>query len=156
MTIRAVEPWTLGPLDAFVREVQARLVLLMTPAGQVLAQWGFSRAVDVMAAAALGAGIVASTGELARLLGQRPFAAVGHEGRDLGIYLGNLVTGRGPLVTFVVYPLDTSSLGIVQLFFEQFAAELQEASPKEPTTKQVLAADFERELVESLNALFGR
>ena len=89
MTARAVEPWAVAPVDAFVHEVQARLVLVMTPAGQVLAQWGFARAVDVMSAAAL-------------------------------------------------------------------AADLQEASPKEPATKQVLAADFERELADSLNALFGR
>ncbi len=156
MTARAVEAWTLAPLTVFVGEVQARLVLLMTPVGQVLAQWGFTRAVDVMSAAALGAGIMASTQELARQIGQRPFPAVGHEGREYGIFLASLATARGPLVTLVVYPLDVSSLGIVRLFFEQFAADLQTASPKEPVVEQVLAADFERELADSLNALFGR
>ena len=156
MTARAVEPWAVAPVDAFVHEVQARLVLVMTPEGQVLAQWGFSRAVDVMSAAALAAGIVASTGEIARLLGQRPFALLNHEGERTGIFLGGFPTGRGPLVALVIYPLDASSVGIVQLFFEQLAADLQEASPKEPATKQVLAADFERELADSLNALFGR
>jgi len=69
MTTRAVEPWILEPLVKFVKEAGARLVLLMTPAGQVLAQHGFSRAVDVMAAAALGAAIMASTDEIARQLG---------------------------------------------------------------------------------------
>ena len=42
MTARAVESWTLQPLTDFVREASVRLVLLMTPAGQVLAQSGFS------------------------------------------------------------------------------------------------------------------
>ena len=46
----------------------------MTPAGQVLAQHGFSRAVDVMSAAALGAAIMATTEEIARQLRQPPFA----------------------------------------------------------------------------------
>jgi hypothetical protein len=156
VTARAVEPWVLAPVNAFVGEVQARLVLVMTPAGQVLAQWGFARAVDVMSAAALAVGIVASTGELARLLGQRPFAVLNHEGTQTGIFLGSFRTGRGPLVALVVYPLDVSSVGIVQLFFEQLAADLQEASPKEPVAKPVLAGDFERELADSLNALFGR
>lgn len=156
MTARAVEQWTLAPINAFVTEVQARLVLLMTPAGQVLAQWGFARAVDVMSAAALGAAIMASTGELARMLGQRPFAALNHQGETRGIYLGGFVTGRGPLVALVVYPLEVSSLGLVQLFFEQLAADLQAASPREPAAQRVLAADFERELSDSLNALFGR
>ena len=156
MTVRAVEQWTMAPLNAFVTEVQARLVLLMTPAGQVLAQWGFARAVDVMTSAALGAGIMASTGELARMLGQRPFAALNHQGQRYGIYLGACATGRGPLVALVVYPLDVSSLGLVQLFFEQLTADLKAASPPDQPPKQVLAADFERELSDSLNALFGR
>ncbi len=110
MTVRAVESWTLQPLTGYVHEAGARLVLLMTPAGQVLAQFGFTRAVDVMAAAALGAAIMASTTELARQLGQPPFAALNHQGQRHGIFL----------------------------------------------PKQVLAADFERELNESLSTLFGR
>ncbi len=65
---KAVEAWTLDPLDQFVSESGAQLTLLMTPAGQVLAQHGFTRAVDVMSAAALGAAIVASSTEIARLL----------------------------------------------------------------------------------------
>ncbi len=156
MTARAVEAWTLEPLVTFVREAGARLVLLMTPAGQVLAQSGFARAVDVMSAAALGAAIMASTAELARELGQAPFAAVNHQGQRHGIFLSSLPTGRGSVVGLVVYDLDVSSVGLVQLFFEQLAAELRAASPKENVPKQVLAADFERELSDSLSALFGR
>jgi len=36
------------------------------------------------------------------------------------------------------------------------ATDLQAASPKESVPKQVLAADFERQLSDSLNTLFGR
>jgi hypothetical protein len=35
-------------------------------------------------------------------------------------------------------------------------ADLRAASPKTGVPKHVLAADFERELNESLNSLFGR
>ena len=156
MTTRAVASWTLQPLTDFVREASARLVLLMTPAGQVLAQSGFSRAVDVMSAAALGAAIMASTAEIARQLVQPPFAALTHQGERHGIFLGAVPTNRGTVVALVVYDLDASSAGLVQLFFEQLAAELKAASPKEGVPKQVLAADFERELSDSLNTLFGR
>lgn len=155
MKARAVEAWTLRPLTDFVREASVRLVLLMTPAGQVLAQSGFSRALDVMSAAALGAAIMASTAELARQLRQAPFAALNHQGQRHGIFLSSLATERGAVVVLAVYDLDVSSLGLVQLFFEQMAADLQAASPK-AVSKQVLAADFERELSESLNTLFGR
>ena len=156
MTVHAVEAWTSEPLTTYVQEAGARRVLLMTPAGQVLAQYGFTRAVDVMSAAALGAAIMASTAELARQLGGPPFDALNHQGHRHGIFLSGLTTGRGPLVALVVYDLDASSAGLVQLFFEQLASELQAASPKEGVSKQVLAADFERELSDSLNTLFGR
>ncbi len=156
MTTRAVEAWTLEPLVKFVKEAGARLVLVMTSAGQVLAQSGFARAVDVMSAAALGAAIMASTEEIARQLNQAPFAALNHQGERHGIFLAGLATGRGRLVALVVYDLDVSSLGLVQLFFEQLAAELQAASPKGSVSKQVLAADFERDLSDSLKTLFGR
>lgn len=154
--VRAVETWTLEPLTTYVTEAGARLVLLMTPAGQVLAQSGFTRAVDVMAASALGAAIVASTSELARLMGQPPFAGLSHQGQRNGIFLSAFDTDRGPLVVLVVYELDASSLGLVQLFLEQLVADLRAASPKTGVPKQVLAADFERELNDSLNSLFGR
>lgn len=154
--VRAVETWTLEPLTQYVTEAGARLVLLMTPAGQVLAQSGFSRAVDVMAASALGAAIVASTNELARQMGQPPFAGLTHQGRRHGIFLSAFDTDRGTLVALVVYELDASSLGLVQLFLEQLVADLRAASPKAGVPKQVLAADFERELNDSLNSLFGR
>ncbi|PYO69202.1 MAG: hypothetical protein DMD69_03695 [Gemmatimonadetes bacterium] len=156
MTTRAVEAWTLEPLVTFVKEAGARLVLVMTSAGQVMAQHGFSRAVDVMSAAALGAAIIASTDEIARQLAQPPFAVLNHQGEGHGIFLGVVPTGRGKLVVLVVYDLHVSSLGLVQLFFEQLTADLQAASPQEGVSKQVLAADFERELSESLNTLFGR
>ena len=156
MTTRAVEGWTLEPLKRFVAEATARLVLLMTPAGQVLAQHGFSRAVDVMSAAALGSAITASTAEIARQMRQPPFAALTHQGERHGIFLAGVSAGQGPIVALVVYDVGVSSIGLVQLFFEQFAAELQSASPKQGPPKQVLAEDFERELGASLNALFGR
>lgn len=156
MTTRAVETWTLEPLVKFVKEAGARLVLVMTSAGQVLAQHGFSRAVDVMSSAALGAAIMASTEEIARQMRQPPFAALNHQGERHGIFLAGLATARGRLITLVVYDLDVSSLGLVQLFFEQLATELQAASPKDAVPKHVLAADFERDLSDSLNTLFGR
>jgi len=109
-----------------------------------------------MPAAALGAAIVASTGELAKQLKQPPFAALNHQGHRHGIFLSTFPIERGTVVVLAVYDLDVSSLGLVQLFYEQLAADLKAASPKGSVPKQVLAADFERELSDSLNTLFGR
>ena len=71
MQMAVVEPWIEGPLKHFVSETGAELALLLHPSGQVLAQHGFARAVDVMSACALAAGIHASSGELGKLLEQR-------------------------------------------------------------------------------------
>ncbi|HEX9729134.1 MAG TPA: hypothetical protein VGA37_11565 [Gemmatimonadales bacterium] len=150
---RAVEPWILAPLERFVTESAARLTLVMTPSGQVLAQHGFTRAVDVMSAAALGAGIVASTGEIATMLKEPGFQALNHQGRRHGIFLAGFESPRGRLLALVVYGTD-SSVGLVQLFFEELIAEIGEVTPVMPAPKAVLAADFEADLNQSLATLF--
>jgi hypothetical protein len=154
--MRVVEEWTEAPLERFVTESGARLTLLMTPAGQVLAQHGFTRAVDVMAAASLGAAIMATARELARMLEEAEFSALAHQGRRHGIFLGSLEGPRGPLLALVVYGADSSE-GLVQLFFEELIDSLAAAAvPPAAMRRPLLAADFERELNESLASLFGR
>ncbi|HYJ81060.1 MAG TPA: hypothetical protein VEW03_15715, partial [Longimicrobiaceae bacterium] len=59
-----------APVEHFVREAGLRLVLLINESGQVLAQHGFARALDVMGVASLGAGIHASSHALAVMLGE--------------------------------------------------------------------------------------
>jgi len=153
MKARVVEPWLLGPVEHFVRESGARLALIMTPAGQVLAQYGFTRAVEVMAAAALGAGIAASTGEIVRMLEEQDFCALNHQSARHGIFLRRFDSSRGPLLALVVYGADTS-IGLVQLFFEDLVGDLEAAAPVIAPKGPVLAADFERDLNESLATLF--
>jgi len=151
--MRAVEEWTVQPLQHFVTEAGARLTLLMTPAGQVLAQFGFTRAVDVMAAAALGAAIVSSTAEIAHMLEEPQFNILNHQGVRHGIFVSGFDSPRGRLLALVVYGTN-SSLGLVQLFFEDFVRDVVAACPIPPSRRPVLAKDFERELNESLASLF--
>lgn len=153
--MRALEPWVEPPLTDFLTESAARLTLLMTSSGQVVAQHGFVRSLDVMSAAALGAGIMSATFELARVLGTPPLDAVSHQGKALGFYLAAFETPRGRWVGLVVYDGETS-LGLVQLFFGRLVAELKRRAPAEPPPRPVLAEDFERELHSSLRTLFGR
>lgn len=150
---RVVEAWLRKPLERFVSETGARLVLLMTPAGQVLAQFGFTRAVDVMSAAALAAGIAASTGELARMLDEPDFRALNHQSPHHGIFLTRFASPRGPLLALVVYGPD-SSIGLVQLFFEELAGDLAAAAPPAAPSAPLLGENFERDLNESLASLF--
>ena len=153
--MRSLEPWVETPLNTFLAESGARLTLLMTSSGQVVAQHGFGHSLDVMSAAALGAGIMAATGELARVMGARPLDAVVHQGSGLGLHLAGFETPRGRWLGLVVYGKETS-LGLVQLFFGRMVEELSRAAPAEAPVRQVLAADFEQELNSSLRSLFGR
>ena len=153
--MRTLEPWVGPPLDRFLAESSARLVLLMTTAGQVVAQHGFARSLDVMAASALGAGIVASTAEVARLMGERDFGALVHQGVDQGLFIAAFDTRRGRWIALVVFGEETS-VGIVQLFFARLTADLAAAAPDAALQGPVLAEDFEHDLNASLHALFGR
>ena len=153
--MRAVEPWVEAPLREFLAESAARLTLLMPASGQVVAQHGFSRSLDVMTAAALGAGIVASTDELARLLGTPPFEALVHRGARLGCMLAAFGTPRGRWIGLVVFGPETS-VGIVQLFFDRMVEQLVAAAPRDQPRPAALADNFEHELDASLRALFGR
>jgi len=153
--MRALEPWVEAPLQAFLAESEARLTLLMTSSGQVVAQHGFGRSLDVMTAAALGAGIVASTEELARIMGAPKFEALVHHGARQSCLLSAFATPRGRWIGLVVFGQETS-VGIVQLFFEQLVQQLTDSAPREPAPAPRLAENFEHELDASLRALFGR
>jgi hypothetical protein len=153
--MKALEPWVVAPLQTFITESSARLILLMTAAGQVVAQHGFSRSVDVMTASALGAAIVASTEELGRIMGASRFGAVVHGGNQQSCMLAAFGTPRGRWIGLVVFGSETS-VGIVQLFFDKMVEELVGAAPKEQPPAPLLAENFEHELNTSLKELFGR
>ncbi len=154
--MRAIEPWVVAPLDRFMGESSARLALLMTTSGQVLAQHGFVGALDLMSAAALGSGIVASSSELALQMQWPAFRVMAHQGEHQAHLLTWFETPRGRWIALVVFGGETK-VGVVQMYLEQMVDELVAATPPEPLhKKEVLAADFERELNASLRALFGR
>jgi hypothetical protein len=154
-TTTVVEGWTELPLGRFVAQASARLVVVMTPAGQVLAQHGFTKAVDLMSAAALGAAIMASSGALAQQVGEASFAALYHAGVKHGIHLAGTETPRGKLIILTVFGRETS-IGLVQVFYEEFVAALRQAAPVDQPKQPILAADFENQLNSNLASLFKR
>jgi hypothetical protein len=155
VTTTVVEPWAEQPLLRYVAQSSARLVVVMTSAGQVLAQHGFTRAVDLMAASALGAAIMAASGALAQQVGESAFGALFHAGERHGIHLALCATQRGPLIVLTVFGRETS-IGLVGLFYDEFATALRRAAPADQLREPVLAADFEADLNRSLNSLFQR
>lgn len=155
MTVAVVETWVEEPLKRFVGDARVRLALLLHPSGQVLAQSGFTRAVDVMSACALAAAIHASAGELGKQLDGKPFHVLHHAGRKRQIVIAPAQTPRGLYIFLTVFDQE-SSLGLVQLYFAEFAARLAEAAPAVEPAPVVLAENFERDLNRNLATLFGR
>jgi hypothetical protein len=64
-------------------------------------------------------------------------------------------TPRGRWIGLVVFGSETS-VGLVQLFFDQMVEQLVTAAPREQPQGQPLPEHFERELNTSLKELFGR
>ena len=156
MTLAVAEAWVEPPLREFVSEARVFLALLLHPSGQVLAQHGFTKAVDVMSACALAAAIHASSGELGRQLEGKPFEVLHHAGKERQIFLAPVSTPGSRFILLAVFD-HQSSLGLVQLYFNEFRAAMTKAAPPPSApVAPVLAKDFEGELNRNLAALFGR
>ena len=152
--ISVAEPWIEAPLKRFVDDARVMFALLLYPSGQVLGQSGFSRAVDVMSAAALAAGVHATVRELGRMLDGKGFRDVFHAGAKRRLYLAEATSPRGPCLLLTVFD-DQSSLGLVQLYFEELRTGLAQAKVQVPDDAPRLDENFEVELNRNLAMLFG-
>jgi hypothetical protein len=148
------EEWLSLPLRRFVDDSGVQLAVVMRPTGQVVGQHGFTRAVDVMSACSLGAAIHASSEELGRLVNGRPFADLYHAGHARQIFLGRCESPRGRFLLLAIFD-RTSSIGLVQLFFEEFRSAVASAVEKTPPATAVFGEDFDLALARSLDALFA-
>ena len=156
MKIATVEPWVEAPLRQFVDDARARVALLLHPSGQVVAQAGFTRRVDVMTACALAAAVHATAGELGRQLEGSPFRGLHHSGTEKQMFLGSVDTARGAYICLTVFDAE-SSLGLVRMYFEDLRKGLVAAAPTGVVVREpALAADFELDLNRNLAAMFSR
>ena len=156
MITSVVESWIEAPLERFVDEAGVELALLLHPSGQVLAQYGFARAVDVMTACALAAGIHATSDALGRMVDDKPFRGMHHAGMTRQIFVAEARSPRGAYIFLTVFGQD-SSIGLVRLYFDEMVAGLVVAAPPEgPAPAPALAEHFERDLNRNLAVLFGR
>ena len=109
-----------------------------------------------MAACALASAIHATSSELGRQLEGQPFSALHYTGRDRQIFLGAIPAPGSTLVLLAVFDAE-SSLGLVQLFLEEFKNRVAaSAPPPEVNQPPAVADDFERDLNRNLAQLFGR
>ena len=103
-------------------DAAARLVVLVDKDGQQIAVHGELGELDTTSLASLAAGNVAATGGMAKLIGEREFPTLSHEGERESIHIS--VIGR---VLLVVVFDERSSLGLVKLRSKQISRELAQA-----------------------------
>ena len=103
-------------------DANAKLVFLVDKNGQQIAAHGDVESLDTTSLASLTAGNVAATDALAKLLGEKEFSILFHEGEKDNIHI-SIVAQR---VILVVIFDERSSLGLVRLRVKKAAQELHD------------------------------
>ena len=124
-------------------DANANVVFLVDKNGQQIAATGDLASLDTTSLASLTAGNVAATDGLARLIGEKEFSILFHDGEKDNIHI-SIVAQR---VILVVIFDERSSLGLVRLRVRRATAELdrifEEIAAKVEREKDNLPADFE-------------
>jgi len=102
-------------------DCNAKMVFLVDKNGQQLAAHGEIEALDTTALASLAAGNVAATDSLARLIGEKEFSILFHEGERDNLHIS--VVG-GKVILVVIFD-ERSSLGLVRLRVKRGAVDLK-------------------------------
>ena len=98
-------------LQRLFQQASAKVVFLVDKNGQLIASAGETRDIDTTSLASLTAGNIAATGGIARLLGEKEFTILFHEGEKDNIHISLI----GQRVILVVIFDKRSSLGLVRL-----------------------------------------
>jgi predicted regulator of Ras-like GTPase activity (Roadblock/LC7/MglB family) len=102
-------------------DAQAKVVFIVDKNGQQIAAQGDMESLDTTSLASLTAGNVAATDGLARLIGEREFPVLFHEGERDNVYISIV----GQRVILVVIFDERSSLGLVRLRVRKANSELE-------------------------------
>jgi len=128
--------------------------VLLYPTGKAVGQFGFTNAADVMSVCALTSAINASARELGRQLDGKPFYEMHHAGAERQVFMARCTSGGQEFLFVGVFDRE-SSLGVVEIYFEEFQKALIKLRPDAPVAGIGPSGDFEGELNRSLDKLFG-
>ncbi|HYQ83615.1 MAG TPA: roadblock/LC7 domain-containing protein [Rubrobacter sp.] len=108
--------------DRLTKDANAKVVFLVDKNGQLIASSGATANIDTTSLASLTAGNIAATGGLAKLIGEKEFSILFHEGEKDNIHI-SIVAQR---VILVVIFDERSSLGLVRLRVKKASQELND------------------------------
>jgi len=107
-------------LQRLLAQSNAKVVFLVDKNGQLIAATGETENLDTTSLASLTAGNIAATGGMAKLLGEKEFSILFHEGQRDNIHISII----GQRVILVVIFDQRSSLGLVRLRVKKSAEVL--------------------------------
>ena len=120
-------------------DASAKIVFLVDKNGQQIAGAGEIEQVDTTSLASLTAGNVAATDGLAKLIGEKEFSILFHEGRKDNIHIS--IVGQR-LILVVIFD-ERSSLGLVRLRVRKASSDIERIlSDMELKAQQVGAANM--------------
>ncbi len=102
-------------------DAQAKVVFIVDKNGQQIAAQGDLESLDTTSLASLTAGNVAATDGLAKLIGEKEFPVLFHEGERDNVYISIV----GQRVILVVIFDERSSLGLVRLRVRKATQDLE-------------------------------
>jgi len=107
-------------IEKLLREANAKVIFLVDKNGQLISGVGEIERFDTTSLASLTAGNIAATGGMAKLIGEKEFSILFHEGEKDNLHI-SVVGGR---VILVVLFDSRSSLGLVRLRVKKASDEL--------------------------------
>ena len=144
-------------LQRLFHQANAKVVFLVDKNGQLIASAGETRDIDTTSLASLTAGNIAATGGIARLLGEKEFTILFHEGEKDNIHISLI----GQRVILVVIFDKRSSLGLVRLRVKKASEalvrifnEITSKSEKEKSEGKLDESQFAEISDEDIDNLF--
>lgn len=107
-------------IEKLLKEANSKVIFLVDKNGQLITGVGETERFDTTSLASLTAGNIAATGGLAKLIGEKEFSILFHEGEKDNLHI-SIVGGR---VILVVLFDSRSSLGLVRLRVKKASEEL--------------------------------
>jgi predicted regulator of Ras-like GTPase activity (Roadblock/LC7/MglB family) len=152
--------WSMNSiLQTLMRSANSRSVMLIDKTGQMISNVGPPPDFDVTSFSSLAAADFGANAELAKMVGEKDFATLVHQGQDESLYL-SMIANR---VILVVLFDKKTSLGLVRLKAKRAGDDLQIVLNKvfdklqyknEDLTATTLGADFAAEAESEIDSLF--
>jgi len=135
------------------KELQAELVLLISRSGQPVVTSGRTDGIDCTALASLAAANLAATDGLAKIVGERDFSVLVHQGRQRSLFISDLLKRFSLVLVFGA----SASLGLVRykcrrttIVLEDVLRQFEKMEKPGPDLSMPNFSD------EELERLFGR